>query len=146
MIWILIIVSIIALGIGLYCDNDTTKIWSSLSLFVFTTVLIGSLGNYGATKATVDRRIEVLEQRNAEVIAQIEPLIEQYLKYESDTLKDLKPSAGKVIAIAQCPELKGNEFVQIQIKTILENQERITALKLDKVNLGLYKPWLFIGE
>lgn len=146
MIWILIIASVVVLGISRYCDNDTAKIWSSLSLFVFIAVLIGSLGNYGATKATVGRQIEVLEQRNAEVIAQIEPLIEQYLKYESDTFKDLKPSADNVIAIAQYPDLKGNEFVQIQIKTILENQERITTLKLDKVNLNIYKPWLFMGE
>ncbi len=146
MLWILVVVSLAVLILGIINEEYVTEVVSSMILITCLVALLTCLGFYNSTKATADKQIAVLEQRNDEVIAQIEPLVKQYLEYESNTLKDLKPSADKIIAIAAYPELKGNEFVQTQIKIILENQERITNLKLDKAGLGAYKLWLFMGE
>ena len=146
MLWILVIVSLAILILGIINEEETTEIFSGLILVCSLIALLTCLGFYNSTKATADKQITVLEQRNDEVIAQIEPLIKQYLEYESSTFKDLKPSADKIISISQYPNLKGNEFVQTQIKIILENQKKITDLKLDKVSLGAYKLWLFMGE
>lgn len=146
MLWILLGILILAIIISFIVDNECASVaFIIIGTFVLIALVI-VLGCYNDTKATADKKIAVLEQRNNEVIAQIEPLVKQYLEYESNIFNDLKPSADKIIAIAQYPNLKGNEFVQTQIKTIIENQEKITDLKLEKVGLNAYKLWLFMGE
>ncbi len=146
MLWILFGLSLVGLIIGVIYENEVLEVVSSIILPCGLLAVLCMLGFYNSTKATADKQIAVLEQRNDEVIVQIEPLIKQYFEYESSTFKDLRPSADKVIAIAQYPNLKGNEFVQTQIKIILENQKKITDLKLDKASLNAYKLWIFMGE
>lgn len=146
MLWILLGVSLVALIISVIYDNEIFEVILGTIFPCSVLAVLFALGFYNSTKATADKQITVLEQRNDEVIAQIEPLIKQYFEYESSTFKDLKPSADKVIAISQYPNLKGNEFVQTQIKVILENQKKITDLKLDKASLNAYKLWIFMGE
>lgn len=146
MLWILVVVSLAVLILGIVNDEDAVVILSAVIFITTLSVLLCVLGFYNSTKATADKQIAVLEQRNEEVVAQIEPLVKQYLEYEASTFKDLKPSADKIIAIAAYPELKGNEFIQTQIKIILENQKKVTNLKLDKAGLSAYKLWLFMGE
>lgn len=146
MLWILLGILLVVLIISLICSDEATSIWSCILLIIDVIVLIICLVDYNFIKATADKRIAVLEQRNNEVITQIEPLVKQYLEYESNTFKELKPNADRIIAIAQYPNLKGNEFIQTQVKVILENQEKITDLKLEKAGLNSYKLWLFMGE
>lgn len=146
MLWILLGILLIVLITSSIYEYEVTSIGSCTLLVVDVIAILSCLGVYNSIKATADKRIAVLEQRNDEVIAQIEPLVKQYLEYESSTLKDLKPNADRIIAIAAYPELKGNEFVQTQIKIILDNQEKITNLKLDKADLSAYKLWIFMGE
>lgn len=146
MLCILVVVSLAVLILGLFLDEEVSVVISSVLFVTSLLALLCVLGVYNSVKSTADKQIAVLEQRNDEVIAQIEPLIKQYLEYESSTFKDLKPSADKVIAISQYPNLKANEFIQTQIKIILENQKKITNLKLDKAGLSAYKLWIFMGE
>lgn len=145
MLWILLGISILAIISSFIVDYEDAVIAFSIIGSLVLVALVSCLGGYNSIKATADERIAVLEQRNEEVVAQIEPLVKQYLEYESSTLKDLKPNADRIIAIAQYPNLKGNEFVQTQIKIILENQKKITGLKLEKAGLNAYKIWIFMG-
>ena len=87
-----------------------------------------------------------MEERNELVIRQIEPLVDKYLDYEGSTYKDLKLEANTIVSMANYPQLKGDEFVQSQIKIILDNQKEITNLKLSKAKLNAYKMWIFMGE
>lgn len=146
MLWILFGIFLVMALLGVRFDEEVSEVIGIvMSVFLIMTIII-VFACYNDTKATADRQIAVLEQRNEEVVAQIEPLIKQYLEYEANTFKNLKPKADKIIALAQYPNLKGNEFIQTQIKVILENQEKITRLKLDKAGLNAYKLWIFIGE
>lgn len=146
MLWILFYILTLAIIICFVVDYEDAVIAFGVMWAIVLVFLVSCLYGYNSVKATADKQIVVLEQRNDDVIAQIEPLVKQYLEYESSTLKDLKLKANTVIAIAQYPNLKGNEFVQTQIKIILENQKEITKLKLDKASLNAYKLWIFIGE
>ena len=70
-------------------------------------------------------------------------------KAKQETLniyKDLKLEANVIVSMANYPQLKGDEFVQSQIKIILDNQKEITNLKLSKAKLNAYKMWIFVGE
>lgn len=107
----------------------------------FITVL-----TYNNTKASCDRKIAVLEERNELVIRQIEPIVNRYLLYESETLENLKISSETIIAFSAYPELKSNEFLKSQIDIIVSNQDEITNLKLSKAELNVYKLWIFMGE
>ena len=145
MLWIILGLGLVLLIFAIFADSDITPGIGIFEIVLLVVVFI-MLSSYNSTKATADKRIAILEQRNDEVVSQIEPLVKQYLEYESSTYKELKPNADTLIALANYPELKGNEFVQTQIQIILENQKKITGLKLEKASLDAYKLWLFMGE
>ena len=113
---------------------------------IFTIVLLITLGCYNSTKSTADSQIKVYEEQNDIIMAQIEPLVEKYLNYEKETYSTLKVDSNTLVARSMYPELKGDEFVQSQIKIIMENQKKITDLRLSKAKLNAYKLWIFVGE
>ena len=113
---------------------------------IFLIAWLITIGCYNSTKSTADKQIAVLEERNELIIKQIEPLVDKYLNYEGSTYKDLKLEANIIVSMANYPQLKGDEFVQSQIKIILDNQKEITNLKLSKAKLNAYKMWIFVGE
>ena len=146
MLWILFGIFLVMAILGVHFGEEISEVIGIvMSVFLIMAIII-VYACYNDTKATADRQIAVLEQRNEEVLAQVEPLVKQYFEYESKTFKELKPNADKIIAFASYPKLKGNEFIQTQIKVILENQSKITNLKLDKAGLNAYKLWIFMGE
>lgn len=103
-----------------------------------------AVAEYNMASSTVDARQLVLEEQNQIVLSQIEPLVQQALEYESNTYKDFKLDAAKVIAFTQLyPDLKANSFLNKQIDIILANQEEIKQLKLDKASLNAYHFWLW---
>lgn len=144
MLYILLAIGIILFIIGVCSDNVPAFgmgiVIGSLSLFC---TLIAA-AEYNKAITTVDARQLVLEEQNQIVLSQIEPLVQQALEYESNTYKDFKLDAAKVIAFAQLyPNLKANDFLNKQIDIILANQEEIKQLKLDKASLNAYHFWLW---
>lgn len=113
---------------------------------VFLAITLIVLACYNETKASCDKKIEVLEERNELVLKQIEPIVNKYLLYESETIEKVKVSGENIIALSMYPELKGNEFLKSQIDIVVKNQDEITKLKLNKAELNLYKLWIFMGE
>lgn len=91
------------------------------------------------------RQIEVLEENNKKLLAELEPATEKYLNYESGTLTNLKVNSDTLIAHSVYPELKGNEFVMEQVKTIKSNNREIREKKLELASLESYRVWLFMG-
>lgn len=144
-----IFVLIFVIGIITLCSGDDgvslIEIGGAGSI-IFLIAWMITIGCYNSTKSTADKQIVVLEERNELVIKQIEPLVDKYLDYEGSTYKDLKLEANVIVSMANYPQLKGDEFVQSQIKIILDNQKEITNLKLSKAKLNAYKMWIFVGE
>ena len=144
MLWILLGICALTVGIGVCNDADALTVTGTIFLFSCILVTVVTLYCYNDTKSTVKAKIAVLEQRNEEVLSQVEPVVNKYLEYESSTLAEFKPDASKVIALSMYPELKGNEMLQEQLKIIKENQRDITELKLEDAGLKAYKIWLFM--
>ena len=122
-------------GIGFY-------IFSAI-FFVITLIVLTC---YNETKSTCDKRIAVLEERNEVVLKQVEPIVNRYLLYESETLEKVKVNSENIIALSMYPELKGNEFLKSQIDIVVKNQDEITKIKLSKAELNMFKLWIFMGE
>lgn len=151
MLYVLFGIGIILIVCGALFTTDSNAKFTFrfLGIAISVIILISWLiviGCYNSTKTTADRQIVVLEERNELVVKQIEPLVDKYLDYEGNTYKDLKLDANIIVSMANYPQLKGDEFVQSQIKIILDNQKQITDLKLKKAKLNAYKLWIFIGE
>ena len=100
--------------------------------------------SYNVIKTTTDSRLKVLTEQNELVLTQIEPLVQQALNYESNTYKELKLTPENIIAFGNMyPQLQANSFIQSQIDIIINNQNEIKNLKLQKASLNAYHLWLF---
>lgn len=144
MLYILLVIGLILLIVGItQYENALSGLGAGIfAVFLFVTAIVAGLYNYD--KSTIDSRLPVLEEQNQIVLSQIEPLVQQALEYESNTYKDFKLDAAKVIAFTQLyPDLKANNFLNKQIDIILANQEGIKQLKLDKATLNAYHFWLW---
>lgn len=146
MLWILTGVCVLWLIISCILDEEVGQVLSFVLGSAGLIALCITFASYNWTKNVSAKQIAVLEERNSEVLEQIEPFVEHFLKYEKDSYNELKINSNTVIALSAYPELKGNEFIMKQINVILENQKEITKLKLDQASLNGYKIWLFMGE
>lgn len=144
MLYILLLIGLILIILGItQCEDALTGLGAAIFVvFIFVTAIVAGLYNYD--KSTIDSQLPVLEEQNQIVLSQIEPLVQQALEYESNTYKDFKLDAAKVIAFTQLyPDLKANDFLNKQIDIILTNQAEIKQLKLAKATLNAYHFWLW---
>lgn len=152
MLYLLIVLFI---GIAVLCfyvasksyDNSGAEVCAAFSIIfatcLFITALVCAL-RYNSTASTAQSRLAVLQEQNEIVLAQVQPIVEQYAQYESGTLKDFKMSPEIVVALyAMYPELKSNEFFKAQIDIIVENQREIKGIKLEIASLNAYHLWLW---
>ncbi len=118
--------------------------FGSVMSFVLVLVIVGFGAKYNSIKSTANVQMEVLNSQNEIVLAQIEPLVQQALNYESDTYKELKLTPENIVAFGNMyPQLQANSFIQSQINIIVENQKEIKDLKLKIASLNAYRLWLF---
>ena len=127
--------------------SETAETLGGASMFLFVVILlvIISVGvKYNSIKSTANAQLEVLNSQNEIVLAQIEPLVQQALNYESNTYKELKLTPENIVAFGNMyPQLQANAFIQSQINIIVENQKEIKDLKLRIASLNAYHLWLF---
>ena len=143
MLYILLFIFILIFIISIINDSDVVMP-ASFFVFVITGVLIGVGVSYNNIKSTANAQLEVLNSQNEIVLAQIEPLVQQAMSYESNTYKELKLTPENIIAFGNMyPQLQANAFIQSQINIIVENQKEIKDLKLKIASLNAYRLWLF---
>ena len=127
--------------------SGTAETFRGASVFLFVVTLLVTIGigvQYNSIKSTANARLEVLNSQNEIVLAQIEPLVQQALNYESNTYKELKMTPENIVAFSNMyPQLQANSFIQSQINIIVENQKEIKDLKLRIASLNAYHLWLF---
>lgn len=144
MLYILLFIGLVLLIIGMTQYEDVLSAIGAGIFIVFLFVTAIAVGVYNYDKTTIDNRLVVLEEQNKVVLSQIEPIVQHALEYESNTYKDFKLDADKLIAFTQLyPDLKANDFLNKQIDVILANQQEIKKLKLDKASLNAYHFWLW---
>jgi hypothetical protein len=144
MLYILLAIGLILIILGIAKYEDVLSGIGTAIFIVFLFITVIAAGIYNYRNSTIDSQLPVLEEQNQIVLSQIEPLVQQALEYESNTYKDLKLDAAKVIAFTQLyPDLKANSFLNKQIDIILANQEEIKQLKMNKASLNAFHFWLW---
>lgn len=144
MLYILLFIFILIFIISIITDNPDTGAPTLFFAIITTCILIGVGVSYNNIKTTSTSKLEVLNEQNEIVLAQIEPLVQQALNYESNTYKELKLTPENIVAFGNMyPQLQANSFIQSQINIIVENQKEIKDLKLRIASLNAYRLWLF---
>lgn len=152
MLFISLIIGLILIIIGMVIDRKN-RYSSDGAPFGAFGIIIGIASiialfivsySYNIIKTTTDSRLKVLTEQNELVLTQIEPLVQQALNYESNTYKELKLTPENIVAFGNMyPQLQANSFIQSQIDIIINNQNEIKNLKLQKASLNAYYLWLF---
>lgn len=92
----------------------------------------------------IDERIEMYYQENKKIESMIDELVDQYMDYESETYEELK--GENIIALTSVyPELKSDALIAKEIEIYIENNNKICQLKREKIDLSVYKWWLYFG-
>ena len=152
MLFISLIIGLILIIIGVAIDSRDKYSSAGVPFGAFGIIIsIASIMalfivyyNYNVIKTTTDSKLKVLTEQNELVLTQIEPLVQQALNYESNTYKELKLTPENIIAFGNMyPQLQANSFIQSQIDIIINNQNEIKNLKLQKASLNAYHLWLF---
>ena len=116
---------------------------SSISYIVVVIVLLMfiSMVPEVATAGKIDAKIAMYEEENAKIEAQMDVLVEKYMKYEQETLADLKTKESAITLVTLFPELKSDELVQQQINVYVTNNQKIKELKEYKIDMQT-KRWI----
>ena len=144
--WILLLI----IGIGLICcifmKDDVGEVFMAFGGMIFFVALIGIFVNIGIliNGRTLDDKIAMYEQENAEIEQSVDVLVKDYYKHESDTYSSLKPENAVLFASAY-PELQSNELATKQLEIYVENNNKIKELKEDQINLSKNRFWLYFG-
>lgn len=93
----------------------------------------------------IDEKIQMYSNENTNIEEQLEVLVNQYMKYESDTYKEFK-NQDSVTLVSLYPDLKSDELVKKQCDTYVENNNKIKTLKENKINLSTKKWMLYFGK
>lgn len=99
-----------------------------------------------ATAGKIDEKIVMYEEENAKIEAQMDVLVEKYMKYEQETFADLKTEESAITLVTLFPELKSDELVQQQVNVYVSNNQKIKELKEDKIDMQTKRWVLFFKK
>ena len=152
MLYLLLVLTVILWIIAILETCNTRYSFTEEGTFIFGSFIGGisiiamlcCWGVYSYRTETINSQLEVLESQNAIILSQIEPVIQKALDFESNTYKELKVNPENIITLSQIyPDLKDNSFIQTQLSVIINNQQQITQLKLNKATLNAFHFWIW---
>lgn len=119
-------------------------IFSGIAALLMGALLV--LYSIGITEGRViDDKIALYEEQNAQIEAQINSLVQNYMEYESNTFKSIN-SENLITLISLYPELKSDTLVSQQCDLYIENNKKILELKEEKISLSVKKFWVYFGK
>ena len=143
----LIVILIISFIIGFFIamsDDD----FLFLDAFLIIGCIVGMI--YCSSKIvgqrTIEQRIEMYQTENTNIETKVKETVRAYMNYEENTYKELIESADLTTLVIKYPELNSNELIKAEINLYIENNNKIKKLKEDKINITIYKWWLYFGK
>lgn len=95
--------------------------------------------------AVIDEKIAMYKKENTKIENQMDILVSQYMKFETDTYGELK-NESSITLVSLYPDLKSDELVKKQIEVYESNNKEIREMKEKKINLKVLKWWLYFGK
>ena len=114
-----------------------------VGIITLTMLVIVMVCNVDAS--IIPSKIGILEEQNQQIENQINIIVEDYLDHESETYDKLTPDNAEIFAIAY-PQLASNETVKKQMELYIDNNRKITELKLELCYIPTYRWWIYFGK
>lgn len=95
--------------------------------------------------AVIDEKIAMYQKENTKIENQMDVLVSQYMKFETDTYGELK-NESSITLVSLYPDLKSDELVKKQIDVYESNNKEIREMKEKKIDLKVLKWWLYFGK
>lgn len=131
--------------------SDTHDFFTAMS-WIFGIVAIGlviavcCLSTKVATESTIDSKIEMYQEENANIEQDIDKIVKEYLEHEHDTFADLKTEESSITLVTLFPELKSDTLVQQQLEIYVANNAKIKQLREEKIDIAKIKWILYFGR
>ena len=145
---IFIVLAIVFFIIAYNTDQDIFlygTFWSAVIAIILLIAICFIIANV-STEHVLDNKITMYEEENAKIEKRVDDTVNNYLNYEKEVIKELKPSGNSMALATIIPELNSNTLVQQQITLYNENKEKITELKEDKIELETLRWLLYFGK
>lgn len=94
---------------------------------------------------TIDEKIEIYKQENANIENQMSIVVSEYMGFETETLEKFKNESSTTL-VSLYPELKSNTLVTKQLELYVENNKMIKSLECERLKYRVYAWWLFFGS
>ena len=120
--------------------------WISGLVFLYFVISICLLSTEVATEITIDNKILMYQEENANIERDIDKIVKQYLEHENTTFTNLKTEESLITLVTLFPELKSDTLVQQQIEIYTNNNAQIKMLKEQKINIITKKWLLYFGK
>lgn len=95
--------------------------------------------------SVIDKKIAMYQKENTKIENQMDVLVSQYMKFETDTYGELK-NESSITLVSLYPDLKSDELVKKQIDVYESNNKEIREMKEKKIDLKVLKWWLYFGK
>lgn len=157
MLLVFLVIVLAAFGFGCLLmsksSHESDYSFYGIGIFViFGALLIVVVGTsiscmYEISQARViDAKIEMYQEENEKIESYISDVVKQYQEYEHNTFVELNHAESAITLVSLYPELKADSLVSTQIDTYVVNAERIRELKSDKLDISVYRWWLYFGR
>lgn len=115
-------------------------------LGAFVCLIVGIVLCVSVTDGSViDKKIAMYQKENTKIENQMDILVSQYMKFETDTYGELK-NESSITLVSLYPDLKSDELVKKQIEVYESNNKEIREMKEKKIDLKVLKWWLYFGK
>ena len=114
---------------------------TNLCLFGFMLYFINTL----ATAHAIDEKILMYQERNESIEQSVGNAVRAYMDYEEETYSELS-NKDAMSMVYLYPELKSDQLVQKQIDIYVSNNDNITRLREQQIDLAQDKWLLYFGR
>lgn len=92
----------------------------------------------------IDAKIEMYVEENTNIETNVTTAVEKYLEHEFNVFDSLQGEDIQTLLVVY-PEINSNELVKRQVEIFVENNNKIKELKEQKLNIEVWKWWVYFG-
>ena len=144
----MIILCLVSIALIIFCLKSydwEDSVWIPICGLGIKFVVVGLLISEIIRCGNIEKRIEIYEQHNQMIEEKVEVVVKQYMEHENKTFTDLK-SESYITLVSLYPELKSDELIAKEISLYEENNKKILELKEEKLDVRIYRFWLYFGK
>lgn len=143
---VLIVVGAVLLHTSYGDSGFAPAILGGLCFFASFAFTLACLGSIISAEKSCPQQIQMYEEENKKIEAQISEAVQVYLAHESGIYSNLKlPDDSLVSIVVAIPELNSSQLIVKQIEILESNNEKIKKLKDKVAQSNTNKWWLYFG-